>query len=149
GDAQYPVISLTYDMNLRIDIARVYELPARSRGPRFLIDRLWPRGIRKEDLPLEGWLRDVAPSTALRQWFGHDPARWSVFRKRYEAELRAHPEAWEPILAAASRHPVTLLFAAKDVEHSHAVVLRDFLSRRKPSRKPRVVKLAGQARARR
>ena len=66
-------------MKASIDIARVYGLPARSRGARFLVDRLWPRGIRKEDIPLEGWLKDAAPSTALRKWFGHDPARWSVF----------------------------------------------------------------------
>jgi len=132
-------------MNHPIDIARVYDLPAHARARRFLIDRLWPRGIRKEDLPVEGWLKEVAPSTALRTWFGHDPARWSVFRKRYEAELRAHPGSWEPILTAASRHPVTLLFAAKDVEHSHAVVLRDFLRRRKP----RATRLSGHSRAKR
>jgi uncharacterized protein YeaO (DUF488 family) len=117
-------------MKASIDIARVYGLPACSRGARFLVDRLWPRGIRKEDIPLEGWLKDAAPSTALRKWFGHDPARWSVFRKRYEAELAAHPEGWQPLLAAARKRPVTLLYAAKDPEHNHALVLQAFLRRR-------------------
>lgn len=113
-----------------IEIARAYDLPARPRGVRFLVDRLWPRGIRKEDLPVQGWLKDVAPSTALRQWFGHDPARWTLFRKRYEAELAAHPEGWQPILEAAREDAVTLVYAAKDPEHNHAQVLRAFLKRR-------------------
>jgi uncharacterized protein YeaO (DUF488 family) len=117
-------------MKSGIDIARAYDLPARPSGVRFLIDRLWPRGIRKEDLPVDGWLKDVAPSTALRQWFGHDPARWTVFRKRYEVELTAHPEAWQPILEAARKDTVTLVYAAKDPEHNHAQVLRGFLKRR-------------------
>jgi uncharacterized protein YeaO (DUF488 family) len=117
-------------MKPAIDIARAYDLPPRSRGVRFLVDRLWPRGIRKEELTVHAWLKDVAPSTGLRQWFGHDPARWSLFRKRYEAELSAHPEAWQPILEAARKDPVTLVYAAKDLEHNHALVLRDFLRRR-------------------
>jgi uncharacterized protein YeaO (DUF488 family) len=117
-------------MKGRIDIARAYGLPARARGRRFLIDRLWPRGINKEDLEVDAWLKDVAPSTALRQWFGHEPARWRVFQKRYEAELTAHPEAWQSILAAAKKDVVTLVYAAKDLEHNHAQVLRGFLKRR-------------------
>ncbi len=120
-----------------INIARVYGLPARSRGVRFLVDRLWPRGIRKEDLPLEGWLKDAAPSTLLRKWFNHEPARWNVFRKRYQAELAAHPEGWQPILAAARKRPVTLVYAAKDPEHNHALVLQAFLRRRQARRTSR------------
>lgn len=118
-----------------IDIARAYDLPARQHGVRFLVDRLWPRGIRKEDLPVEGWLKEVAPSTALRQWFGHDPARWSLFQKRYQAELAANPEAWQPILQAARKDPVTLVYAAKDPEHNHALVLRAFIKRHRPRRR--------------
>jgi uncharacterized protein YeaO (DUF488 family) len=120
-------------MKPSIDIERAYDLPARgSRATdlRFLVDRLWPRGIRKEELPVDGWLKDVAPSTALRRWFGHDPARWSLFRERYERELSAHPEAWQPVLDAAKKRPVTLVYGAKDPEHNHALVLRDFLRRR-------------------
>jgi len=119
-------------MRPAIDIARAFDLPARSRGVRFLVDRLWPRGIRKEDLAVDGWLKAVAPSTALRQWFGHDPARWSRFQQRYEAELSAHPEAWQPILEAARKEPVTLVYAARDLEHNHARVLCAFLKRRLP-----------------
>jgi uncharacterized protein YeaO (DUF488 family) len=110
----------------RIEVARVYDddLP---EGRRFLVDRVWPRGVRKEDLRLDGWLRDVAPSTGLRHWFGHDPERWEEFRRRYTAELAAAPEHWQPLLDAAREGPVTLLFAARGVEHNNAVVLRDHL----------------------
>ena len=110
----------------RIEVARVYdgELP---EGRRFLVDRVWPRGVRQQDLGLDGWLRDAAPSTALRRWFGHDPARWAEFQRRYTAELAAAPEHWRPLLDAARDGPVVLLFGARDVEHNNAVVLRDHL----------------------
>jgi uncharacterized protein YeaO (DUF488 family) len=110
----------------RIEIARVYDadLPA---GRRFLVDRVWPRGVRKEDLGLEAWLKDLAPSTELRRWFGHDPGRWEEFRRRYTAELAAHPDAWRPLLEAARGGDVVLLFAAKDADRNNAVVLRDHL----------------------
>jgi uncharacterized protein YeaO (DUF488 family) len=107
-------------------IARVYDdgLP---EGRRFLVDRVWPRGVRKDDLEPMTWVRDAAPSTDLRSWFGHDPERWDEFRRRYTAELDAAPETWRPLLEAARRGDVVLLFAAKDAERNNAVVLRDHL----------------------
>lgn len=112
---------------LALAIKRVYDPPSASDGRRFLVERLWPRGMKKEALPLDGWWRDVAPSTALRQWFGHDPARWEEFQRRYRTELAAHPDAWRPILAAAEVGPVTLLFSSRDREHNSVVALRSFL----------------------
>lgn len=112
-----------------IDICRVYGLSADEGGARFLVDRLWPRGVKKEALRVDGWLKDAAPSSALRTWFGHDPQRWDEFQHRYEAELDANPAAWKPLLDAASQGSVTLLFAAHDPEHNNAVVLRDYVLR--------------------
>lgn len=106
---------------------RVYEPAEHNDGTRFLVDRLWPRGIRKEDLKMEAWVKDVAPSPELRKWFAHDPAKWTEFQKRYRAELKANPEAWKPILAAAQRGPVTLLYSARDTEHNSAILLKEFL----------------------
>jgi uncharacterized protein YeaO (DUF488 family) len=117
-----------------IAIARAYDAPTEAAGLRFLVDRLWPRGIKKEALHLDGWLKDVAPSTGLRQWFGHDPTRWTAFRERYETELGAKREAWQPILDAARKQPVTLVFGAKDLEHNHALVLCAFLRSKLPGR---------------
>jgi len=96
-------------------------------GERFLVDRLWPRGVSKESLEGVEWLKDAAPSGGLRTWFGHDPERFTAFAERYRAELDARPDALAPLLDAARRGPVTLLYAAKDTEHNHAVVLRDYL----------------------
>jgi len=112
-----------------INIARVYD-PAKDADARFLVDRIWPRGIKKANLHLDAWLKEVAPSDELRRWFGHDPARWSDFRRRYEAELDANPAGWHPIVEAARNGTVTLLFAAHDQEHNQAVVLRDYLTRK-------------------
>ena len=106
---------------------RVYESAEANDGARFLVDRLWPRGIKKEKLEMEAWLKDVAPSPALRKWFAHDPARWQEFQKRYRAELEANPEAWQPILDAAKHGDVTLLYSARDTEHNSAVLLQAFL----------------------
>jgi uncharacterized protein YeaO (DUF488 family) len=113
--------------HVRIGLSRAYDPPGDDEGARFLIDRLWPRGVTKDALHLAGWLRDVAPSTTLRQWFGHDAARWDEFVKRYHAELDANPEAWQPLADAAKRGPVTLVYGARDREHNQAVVLRDYL----------------------
>lgn len=114
----------------RIDIARAYDALGPDGGTRFLVDRMWPRGVTKESLHLAAWLRDVAPTTALRQWFAHDPSRWEVFTERYCAELDANPAAWQPIAEAAKHGHVTLLFGARDREHNQAVVLRDYLMRK-------------------
>lgn len=113
-----------------IDIQRVYEHPVDDKHVHFLVDRLWPRGIKKESLSLDGWLKDVAPSNELRDWFGHDPQRWDEFRRRYEHELDTNPASWQPILKVASQKPVMLLYGARDTEHNQAVVLRDYLMRR-------------------
>jgi uncharacterized protein YeaO (DUF488 family) len=112
-----------------IRLCRVYEQQPRP-GKVFLVERLWPRGIRRDALHLDGWLKDVAPSTELRRWFGHDPARWREFRRRYVAELDAHPEAWQPLAAAAAAGDVTLLYSARDRKHNSAVVLADYLRAR-------------------
>ena len=110
-----------------IRVKRVYEPVDPSDGERYLVERLWPRGVRREALQLTAWLRDVAPSDALRRWYGHDPTRWPEFQRRYRAELLANPAAWQPLLEAARRGVVTLLFSARDTERNSAVVLRAFL----------------------
>lgn len=112
---------------MSIEIQRVYEESGDHRGRRFLVDRLWPRGVRKEDVAMDAWVKDVAPSDRLRHWFGHDPKRWDAFVRRYHEELDAHPDAWKPLLDAAKRGRVVLLFGAKDPEHNNAVALRDYL----------------------
>ncbi len=112
-----------------ITVSRAYDA-APAEGAVFLVDGMWPRGVRKDDLRLDGWARDVAPSPDLRRWFGHRPERFEEFRARYLRELEANPEAVGPLLEAARRGPLTLLYAAKDTEHNNAVVLRDYLSGR-------------------
>ncbi|MGN6085642.1 DUF488 domain-containing protein [Trinickia sp.] len=114
----------------RIDIVRAYDALDADGGARFLVDRMWPRGITKASLHLDAWLRDVAPSTELRQWFAHDPSRWETFIQRYCAELDANPAAWQPIADAAKHGRVTLVFGARDREHNQAVVLREYLARK-------------------
>ena len=116
---------------MTIRIKRVYESPEPDDGSRFLVERLWPRGIKKEGLTIDGWLKDAAPSTELRRWFGHDPAKWNEFRRRYAAELAACPDALRPLRQAARRGNVTLLYSARDTEHNSAVVLKGYLTRRK------------------
>ncbi len=110
-----------------IRVKRVYEKPAASDGSRFLVDRLWPRGSKKETLALDGWFKEVAPSDSLRKWFGHDAKKWKEFRKQYFAELRVKPETWQPIMERSRRSDVTLLYSARDSEHNNAVALRGFL----------------------
>jgi len=110
-----------------IRLKRVYDPPEPGDGKRFLVDRIWPRGLKKESLQLDGWVPEVAPSRQLRKWFGHDPAKWSEFVRRYHAELSKRPEAWHPLLEAAKVGTVTLLFAARDEEHNNAVALKAFL----------------------
>ncbi len=110
-----------------IQLKRAYDAAARSDGGRFLVERLWPRGVKKESLPLQAWLKDVAPSTGLREWFAHDPAKWPEFRRRYFVELKAQPQAWQPLLAAAHRGRITLVYSSHDSEHNNAVALKEFL----------------------
>jgi uncharacterized protein YeaO (DUF488 family) len=112
-----------------IKIKRVYDPAAPSDGLRFLVDRLWPRGVKRESLPLAGWLKDVAPSNALRRWFGHEPSRWDEFQRRYFAELDGNVEAWRSLLEAARREDVTLLYGARDVEYNNAAALKAYLQK--------------------
>ena len=113
----------------RITLRRVYE-SVDDDSTRFLVDRLWPRGIKNASLRLDAWLKDVAPSTNLCQWFGHDPLKWEEFRRRYFKELEANDASLEPILSAARRGRVTLLYAARDTEHNNAVALKEYLEKR-------------------
>jgi len=110
-----------------IQIGRAYDDADSMRGARILVDRVWPRGISKEDLKYDDWIKDVAPSPKLRKWFGHDPDKWDQFRKRYSAELDDNPEAVARCLDWCRKGPVTLLYGAKDRAHNQAVVLRDYL----------------------
>lgn len=112
-------------------VARIYD--DHSKGTRVLVDRLWPRGVKKENADLDEWLKDVAPTTELRQWYGHDPAKFDEFERRYRGELRKTPAAGAVahLRQLASTHRVTLLTATKDVDHSAAYVLRDYLNRRR------------------
>jgi uncharacterized protein YeaO (DUF488 family) len=112
---------------MSVEVQRVYDKTAHGRGRRYLVDRLWPRGVKKDDLSLEGWLKEVGPSDRLRRWFGHDPARWDEFVRRYCDELDERPEAWRPLLSAAKRGPVVLLYGAKDTAHNNAVALKKYL----------------------
>jgi uncharacterized protein YeaO (DUF488 family) len=118
-----------------VKLKRVYDPVSRTDGTRFLVERLWPRGLSKERLHLTAWLKEVGPSTALRQWFKHDPVKWSDFRTRYFRELDSQPEAWQPILTAARQGTVTLVYSSHDEEHNNAVALKEYLQakRRHPS----------------
>lgn len=109
-----------------IKTRRVYDLPAPDEGTRFLVDRLWSRGLKREALGAT-WLREVAPSNELRQWFNHDPQKWNGFQPRFALELDGKPETWQPIIEAAQRGTVTLLYRARDIEHNDAVALKTYL----------------------
>jgi uncharacterized protein YeaO (DUF488 family) len=110
-----------------IKLKRAYERPDAGDGTRVLIDRLWPRGVRKADAAIDQWVKDLSPSTELRNWFGHDPARWREFRRRYAAEVQQHPEQLKRLRNLARQGPITLVFSARDELHNDAVALRDFL----------------------
>jgi uncharacterized protein YeaO (DUF488 family) len=113
-----------------IHIKRVFDPAGPDDGKRYLVDRFWPRGLKKDAVPMDGWLKDVAPSDRLRRWFAHDPTKWEAFRRRYHAELDRKPDAWQPLVDAAASGPITLLFAARDRVHNHAVALQEYLQRR-------------------
>jgi uncharacterized protein YeaO (DUF488 family) len=113
-----------------ITVKRVYESSEPRDGARFLVERLWPRGMKKTSLQMEAWLKDVAPREDLRRWFGHDPVRWDEFQDRYSAELDTKPHALQPIIEAARRDDVTLLYSARDTKHNNAIALKRYLEER-------------------
>lgn len=110
-----------------IQLKRVYDKREPEDGARFLVERLWPRGVRKTAIPIDGWQKDVGPTDQLRKWFSHDPAKWAEFQHKYFAELEQRPEAWQPLLKAAERGAATLLYSSHDTEHNNAVALKSFL----------------------
>jgi uncharacterized protein YeaO (DUF488 family) len=111
-------------------IKRAYEESAHGDGCRVLVDRIWPRGVSKAEAKIDQWRKEIAPSTALRKWFGHDPARWAEFKRRYFAELAAQSAALDELRKLAHGKTVTLVFGAKDTEHSQAAALKEYLERR-------------------
>ena len=110
-----------------IRLKRVYEEPSPGDGVRFLVERLWPRGVRKTELPADGWCKDAGPSSELRKWFSHDSQKWQEFQRRYFVELDERPEAWKPISNAAKRGTVTLLYSSRDSDHNNALALKQYL----------------------
>ncbi|HWQ92052.1 MAG TPA: DUF488 family protein [Clostridia bacterium] len=113
-----------------IRVKRVYEPAERSDGARFLVDHLWPRGLKKEALHVERWIKLVSPSNKLRAWFGHEPAKWKEFQRRYFAELDEQSDTWESLLEAALEKDITLVFSAHDLEHNNAVALKSYLEKK-------------------
>jgi len=112
-----------------IQLKRVYDPESKDDGTRFLVERLWPRGIKKQALNMDGWAKEAGPSTELRKWFDHDPSKWEEFQRRYFAELDAKPEVWQPIVEAARSGQVTLLYSSHDVEHNNALALKTYLEK--------------------
>ena len=125
-----------------VRIKRAYETSAADDGTRVLIDRLWPREVKKTDADIDQSEKDIAPSTALRKWFGHDPSRWQEFRSRYAVEIQGHPEQLKRLRALARQGPITLVYSAHDEVHNDAVVLRDFLLGRRTKRQPQTASRA-------
>jgi uncharacterized protein YeaO (DUF488 family) len=112
-----------------IKTKRIYDPVSKDDGRRILVDRLWPRGIRKEDARIDEWMKEIAPSDELRKWFGHDPAKWQQFRRKYAAELAGNSELLKGLRAEAGKGMITLLFAAKDVTHNNAAVLKELIEK--------------------
>jgi uncharacterized protein YeaO (DUF488 family) len=110
-----------------IRLKRAYDKPAKADGRRILVDRIWPRGLTKKDARIDEWLKEIAPSTGLRKWFGHDPSRWEEFKKRYFRELDNKRERVQQLVRESKKRTVTLLFGAKDTEHNNAVALKEYL----------------------
>jgi uncharacterized protein YeaO (DUF488 family) len=113
---------------MEIRVKRIYESPEPADGHRLLVDRLWPRGISKESASLDAWMREVAPSSELRRWFGHDASRWREVKRRYGVELDIHQDLVAEILSLARERPVTLIYSARDSNHNQAVALEEYLS---------------------
>ena len=123
-----------------ITLKRAYDSASRTDGKRFLVERLWPRGVSKAKLRVDAWLKEVGPTTELRRWFSHDPGKWSEFRRRYFRQLDSRPEAWRPIASAARRGRVTLVYSSHDTEHNNAVALQQYLqAKRHPAKATRAV----------
>jgi uncharacterized protein YeaO (DUF488 family) len=122
---------------MMITLKRAYDSVSRTDGKRFLVERLWPRGVSRAKLRVDAWLKEVGPTTELRRWFSHDPRKWSEFRRRYFRELDSRPEAWQPIVSAAQHGRITLVYSSHDTEHNNAVALQQYLQA-----KPRPVKSA-------
>jgi uncharacterized protein YeaO (DUF488 family) len=119
-----------------IQLKRAYDPASRTDGARFLVERLWPRGVKKTSLKIRSWLKEAGPTTELRKWFSHDPAKWDKFRSRYFEELKANPNAWKPIIDAAHHGTVTLIYSSHDTEHNNAVALQEFLQRHLRTKAP-------------
>lgn len=115
-------------MKKNIKIKRVYDKPSTKDGARILIDRLWPRGVKKEDAKIDAWMKEIAPSTTLRKWFNHDPEKWAEFKKKFSAELTKNKDLCEE-LVNKGRVNLTLIYSAKDEKHNDAVVLKDYLEK--------------------
>ena len=123
-----------------ITLKRAYDSVSPTDGRRFLVERLWPRGVSKAKLRVDAWLKEVGPSAELRQWFSHDPGKWSEFRRRYFRELDSRREAWQPIVSAARHGRVTLVYSSHDTEHNNAVALQQYLrAKARPAKSTRVV----------
>jgi uncharacterized protein YeaO (DUF488 family) len=115
-------------MNMTVNIKRVYDTPEKKDGTRILVDRLWPRGLTKEKAQVDLWLKEIAPSAGLRKWFGHDPAKWAEFRKRYRAELDENRASVSALKEQIKKGTTTLVYGAKDEEHNDAFFLKEYLS---------------------
>jgi uncharacterized protein YeaO (DUF488 family) len=120
---------------------RIYDPRGQSKGEVFLVDRIWPRGIRKSELRIDGWLKEIAPSTELRRWFHSEPEQWQEFKRRYYEELDSKPDVWKPILEAAQAGDITFFYGSRDSEHNNAVALKLYLEEKlgelsKPEKKP-------------
>ena len=113
-----------------IQLKRAYVVASPDDGERYLVERLWPRGVKKEALQIKDWYKEIAPSAELRRWYGHDPAKWDEFQRRYRAELDANPDGWQSLLHAVHAGTVTLVYGAKDTERNSAAVLKAFLEAR-------------------
>ena len=111
-----------------VKIKRIYDPASPNDGKRIYVDRLWPRGMKKEEVKMDEWLKDISPSDGLRKWFGHDPPKYKEFKSRYTKELEKHSEVLERIRKESKKETVTLLFSAKDIEHNNAMVLKEMLS---------------------
>lgn len=120
---------MQYTGAMKIYTKRVYDPPASTDGKRYLVDRLWPRGLKRENIELEGWMKEIAPSTGLRKWFGHDPALWDEFRSRYFEELENNKASLKPLIEAARHGTVTLVYGARDTAHNDAVVIKEYLEK--------------------